>query len=120
MCLDCEWEEPVLVRYTLPDAVPKMAHCGPRKADAVIGRITGWRNDSRSEAARLGNVTLQIVRDCVVRFNAEGPMGCVTANRPAPRRRWARRGTRPVAPQDQRYVSTYILGAVFLRGSRTS
>jgi transposase len=30
---------------------------------------------TRSEAARLGNVTLQIVRDWVVRFNAEGPDG---------------------------------------------
>ena len=29
----------------------------------------------RGEAARLGNVTLQIVRDWVVRFNAEGPDG---------------------------------------------
>lgn len=27
-------------------------------------------------------------------------------------RRWARRGTRPVAPQDQHYASTYIFGAV--------
>jgi hypothetical protein len=27
-------------------------------------------------------------------------------------RRWARRGTRPAAPQDQRYASTYIFGAV--------
>jgi hypothetical protein len=27
-------------------------------------------------------------------------------------RRWARRGTRPVAPQDQRYASTYIFGAI--------
>ncbi len=27
-------------------------------------------------------------------------------------RRWARRGTRPSAPQDQRYASTYIFGAV--------
>jgi hypothetical protein len=26
--------------------------------------------------------------------------------------RWARRGTRPSAPQDQRYASTYIFGAV--------
>jgi transposase len=30
---------------------------------------------TRSEAARLGNVTLQIVRDWVLRFNAEGPAG---------------------------------------------
>jgi hypothetical protein len=27
-------------------------------------------------------------------------------------RRWARRGTRPSAAQDQRYASTYIFGAV--------
>ena len=27
-------------------------------------------------------------------------------------RRWARRGTRPVAPQDQRTASTYIFGAI--------
>jgi hypothetical protein len=27
-------------------------------------------------------------------------------------RRWARRGTRPAAPQDQRYASVYIFGAV--------
>jgi hypothetical protein len=27
-------------------------------------------------------------------------------------RRWAKRGTRPSAPQDQRYASTYIFGAV--------
>ena len=32
---------------------------------------------TRSEAARLGNVTLQIVRDWVLRFNAEGPPGLV-------------------------------------------
>jgi hypothetical protein len=27
-------------------------------------------------------------------------------------RRWARRGTRPTAPQDQRTASTYIFGAI--------
>ena len=30
---------------------------------------------SRTEAARIGGVTLQIVRDWVLRFNAEGPAG---------------------------------------------
>ena len=33
-------------------------------------------------------------------------------------RRWARRGTRPVAPQDQRYASTYIFGAVCPLGGK--
>ncbi|MEM7670461.1 MAG: IS630 family transposase [Pseudomonadota bacterium] len=37
---------------------------------------------SRSHAAKLGGVTLQIVRDWVVRFNAEGPDGL--SNRKAP------------------------------------
>ncbi len=39
---------------------------------------------NRSEAARIGGVTLQIVRDWVVRFNAEGPDGLI--NRTAPGR----------------------------------
>lgn len=37
---------------------------------------------TRTQAAELGGVTLQIVRDWVVRFNAEGPDGLV--NRKAP------------------------------------
>lgn len=37
---------------------------------------------TRSEAARVGAVTVQIIRDWVVRFNAEGPGGLV--NRKAP------------------------------------
>jgi transposase len=42
---------------------------------------------SRSEAARLGGVGLQIVRDWMVRFNAEGPGGLCTTARPRARRR---------------------------------
>ena len=40
----------------------------------------------RTDAARLGNVTLQIVRDWVVRFNAEGPEGLLDrkASGPSP------------------------------------
>jgi transposase len=34
-----------------------------------------YDGSSRTEAARIGGVTLQIVRDWVVRFNAEGPTG---------------------------------------------
>ena len=39
----------------------------------------------RSDAARLADVGLQIVRDRVLRFNAEGPDGRSTARRPVPR-----------------------------------
>ncbi|NML13189.1 helix-turn-helix domain-containing protein [Sphingobium sp. AR-3-1] len=37
---------------------------------------------SRSDAARIGGVTLQIVRDWVVRFNAQGPGGLVDGKTP--------------------------------------
>jgi transposase len=37
---------------------------------------------SRTEAARIGGVTVQIVRDWVVRFNAEGPAGLLDRKAP--------------------------------------
>ena len=37
---------------------------------------------TRTEAAKIGNVTVQIVRDWVVKFNADGPAGLI--NRKAP------------------------------------
>jgi transposase len=37
---------------------------------------------SRTEAARIGGVTVQIVRDWVVRFNAEGPAGLIDRKAP--------------------------------------
>ena len=40
----------------------------------------------RTEAARLGGVGLQIVRDWVLRFNAEGPDGLMTGKAPGPAR----------------------------------
>lgn len=40
---------------------------------------------SRSEAARIGGVTLQIVRDWVIRFNAQGPDGLKPRKAPGKR-----------------------------------
>lgn len=40
---------------------------------------------SRTEAARIGGVTLQIVRDWVLRFNAKGPGGLVNGKAPGNR-----------------------------------
>ena len=37
---------------------------------------------SRSEAARIGTVTLQIVRDWVIKFNAQGPEGLLDRKAP--------------------------------------
>lgn len=42
---------------------------------------------SRSAAARIGGVGLQIVRDWVVRFNARGPDGLLDGKPPGPRSR---------------------------------
>jgi transposase len=36
-----------------------------------------YEGASRTEAARLGGVTLQIIRDLVVKFNADGPAGLI-------------------------------------------
>ena len=41
----------------------------------------------RSEAARLAGVGLQIIRDWVLRFNAEGPDGLIDHKAPGPRRK---------------------------------
>lgn len=40
---------------------------------------------SRLDAARLGNVTRQIVRDWVMRFNANGPDGLIDGKAPGPK-----------------------------------
>lgn len=40
---------------------------------------------SRSDAAKVGGVTLQIVRDWVLRFNAQGPEGLETRKAPGPK-----------------------------------
>jgi transposase len=41
-----------------------------------------YNGGSRSDAARIGGVTLQIVRDWVVRFNAGGPDSLLTGKAP--------------------------------------
>jgi transposase len=40
---------------------------------------------SRSDAARIGDVTLQSVRDWVLRFNARGPEGLIDGKAPGPK-----------------------------------
>ncbi len=41
-----------------------------------------YKGSSRTDAARLGGVGLQIIRDWVLRFNAEGPAGLVDRKAP--------------------------------------
>ncbi len=55
---------------------------------------------TRTEAARIGGVTLQIVRDWVMRFNARGPSGLVNGKAP---------GNRPKLNDDQRRALARIV-----------
>jgi len=54
------------------------------QARRLLSLAVIYDGGSRTEAALLGNVTLQIVRDWVVRFNAEGPDGLRDRKAPGP------------------------------------
>jgi transposase len=54
------------------------------QARRLLALAVIYDGGTRSEAARLGNVTLQIVRDWVLRFNAEGPEGLRTRKSAGP------------------------------------
>jgi transposase len=47
------------------------------QARRLLSLAVIYDGGTRSEAARLGNVTLQIVRDWVLRFNTAGPAGLI-------------------------------------------
>src|SRR3712207_8763215 len=52
------------------------------QARRLLALAAVYDGATRTEAAKIGGVTLQIVRDWVLRFNAEGPGGL--ADRKAP------------------------------------
>ncbi len=95
----------------------QLRHLARRSKDATQARrllalAAIYDGGTRSEAARLGNVTLQIVRDWVLRFNAEGADGLIDrkAPRPAPRLTDAHR--RALAAQIDRGPIPAIHGVV--------
>jgi transposase len=53
-----------------------------RQVRRLLALAAIYDGSSRMEAARIGGVTLQIVRDWVVRFNAEGPTGLIDRKAP--------------------------------------
>lgn len=55
------------------------------QARRLLALAAIYDGGKRTAAARLGNVTLQIVRDWVVRFNAEGPEGLLDRKASGPR-----------------------------------
>lgn len=70
----------------------RMSKSAPQ-ARRLLALAQIYDGGSRSEAARIGGVTLQIVRDWVMRFNARGPDGLLDGKAP---------GKRPILDDAQR------------------
>ena len=64
-----------------------------RQARRLLALAVIYEGAKRVEAAKIGGVTLQIVRDCVMKFNALGPTGLI--DRKAP-------GQKPCLKDEQR------------------
>src|ERR1700760_5023827 len=59
----------------------KRAKDGPQ-ARRLLALAAIYDGRSRTEAATIGGVTLQVVRDWVLRFNARGPDGLINGKAP--------------------------------------
>ena len=57
------------------------------QARRLLALASIYDGGSRSDAARQGNVTLQIIRDWVLRFNARGPDGLINGKAPGAKSR---------------------------------
>jgi transposase len=81
------------------DAVKLRAAARASKNGAQVRRLLAlaaiYDGATRSEAAKMAGVTLQIVRDWVVRFNVEGPDGLIDRTSP---------GRTPILNDSQRAV----------------
>jgi transposase len=63
--------------------IARISKDGPQ-ARRLLALAAIYEGASRTEAARIGGVTLQIVRDWVVKFNAHGPEGLIDRKPPGP------------------------------------
>ena len=64
-------------------AIARNAKDGPQ-ARRLLALAAIYEGASRTEAAKIGGVTLQIVRDWVLKFNAHGPEGLIDRKPPGP------------------------------------
>ena len=73
-------------------AAAKRSKDGPQ-ARRLLALAAIYEGATRTEAAKIGGVTLQIVRDWVMKFNAHGPEGLIDRKPPgqAPRLNGAHR-----------------------------
>ena len=54
------------------------------QARRLLALASIYDGGSRADAARLGSVTVQIVRDWAVRYNDRGPDGLINGKAPSP------------------------------------
>jgi transposase len=62
-------------------AIARKSKDGPQ-ARRLLALAAVYEGATRTEAARIGGVTLQIVRDWVVKFNSSGPEGLIDRKAP--------------------------------------
>ncbi len=74
--------------------------CDPDQTRRLLALAVIYEGGSRTDAARMGAVGLQTVRDWVLRFNAEGPEGLLTGKAP---------GARPLLNPEQRQALERII-----------
>ena len=74
----------------------------PDQTRRLLALAAIYDGGSRSDAARIGSVGLQTVRDWVLRFNAEGPEGLATGKAP---------GASPLLNREQREALQRIVDA---------
>src|SRR5262249_47361709 len=95
--------QPGAASHGLPQTIgPPTSPCESGGRDRVFKKTSParWEAIARKRALH---------RDKKKIWFADGPR---TAKKNKTPRRWAKRGTRPSAPRDQRTASTYIFGAV--------
>ena len=72
----------------------------PGQVRRLLALAIIYEGGSRTDAARIGAVGLQTVRDWVLRFNAEGPEGLLTGKAP---------GARPLLNPEQRQALERVI-----------
>lgn len=82
------------------------------QARRLLALASIYNGGTRSDAARLGNVTLQIVRDWVLRFNAHGPDGLINGKAPGPKSRLNDIQRAALAQAMERGPTPYLDGVV--------
>src|SRR5262249_22531010 len=95
--------QPGAASHGLPQTIgPTASPCASRGRDPVFKKRSPARVKAMARKRALDRNTKKT-------WSADGPRSGKKKKTP---RRWAKRGTRPSAPRDQRTASTYIFGAV--------